>query len=807
MATLIAKKAAHGPAALHYTRASQLISYISDPAKCEPEEMQHHGIYADEVADKASEMAAICEAIDGTGKRKLIDHWIISTKCEGQEDHPANDEIMAAARELMGGLGYANCPYIVSLHTNTDNRHAHIVVARVDEKTGKIVPCGMDAFAAQKAVAHICAAHGWRPERGNRYQIATGGEIVPRAKAEASKPRRGDIRTRTTADDAITPATPRQKLEERLAEFAAQTRDQWGAWKWGDLHRALALRGIEMQYTDHGQGRGGLAYSADGKTWIKASSACPEMTYPALSAALGARAGSYRKARKGIAQIVEDARARIRSGQGPELSCPAPQGAEPKNPRQDAAQDQPGAPRAPEKKERETMTDAQRQYLALRARERADERTRDMLDAMARDELYTAERNAEFLRENEAILQALYDKNDADAYARLHDNAARYHLRLIVEDTARQQRDAERTAQYRRQYRAYRGYAARYAGADANHDRITASMLYQAGAGARSIAARMVDGMFEENERKKNTLEYITEQICRLMDDIITGRIYPRKYDPAQEALKARIAYIEDYYGEMSAHAPKEHQDYIRQRMQEEIAGARALYAMREERERRREERTRKAQAAGEQQRQNAHEDARIKKQIELAAQHARIEKHMRGIVPADLRPETRQLLDEIVRNIKHGRHAENKNKYADLAKQAAILQTSKEVTSIDERTTPEEAAIYARHADHARTATQNNPEKTQDMIALRLRACGHHPAETVRILRAGGMDAQAAMLATAGIYHTDRGDNALRAAMQNAEQWKREERGEDARRNGGRAGATQAQRPAQAPATAAPRM
>lgn len=742
MATLIAKKAAHGPAALHYTRASQLISYISDPAKCEPEEMQHHGIYADEVADKASEMAAICEAIDGTGKRKLIDHWIISTKCEGQEDHPANDEIMAAARELMGGLGYANCPYIVSLHTNTDNRHAHIVVARVDEKTGKIVPCGMDAFAAQKAVAHICAAHGWRPERGNRYQIATGGEIVPRAKAEASKPRRGDIRTRTTADDAITPATPRQKLEERLAEFAAQTRDQWGAWKWGDLHRALALRGIEMQYTDHGQGRGGLAYSADGKTWIKASSACPEMTYPALSAALGARAGSYRKARKGIAQIVEDARARIRSGQGPELSCPAPQGAEPKNPRQDAAQDQPGAPRAPKREEMKAMTDEQ---------QRDEDQRR---------------------------------------------------LRKIVDDSIRQQRDVERSA---RSYRAYKRYATHYAGAEANHGRIIVSIMRQSGVDAGNIAARMVDGMMLENEKKKNALEYCVEEAVKLINDIFSGNLYPPEMiDPARERLEARLAYLEDYYGEMISQAPQEHREYIERRKLEEIAAARAMYQIREDR---RADRARRAQEAQEKQREQEREDARIRRQLELISKHAHLEKHMRGIAPANVPANMRALLGEAEKNIKWGKRAENATIYEQIAQYAAIIQTAKEVPGIDERTTPEEATIYARHAGHAQEATRNNPEKMHDMIALRLRTCGHHPAETVRILRAGGMDAQAAMLATAGIYHTDRGDNALRAAMQNAEQWKREERGEDARRNGGRTGAAQAQRPAQAPTPAAPRM
>lgn len=733
MATLIAKEAAHGPAALHGTRAGQLAAYITDPHKCGDDDMRSANLYATTVEDAAREMAAICDAADGTGKRKLIQHWIISTRREGKEDHPANGEIMAAGRELMAALGYAKCPHMIAIHNNTDNRHAHIVVARVDADTGQIVHDSHTHIKAQKAVATISAAHGWRPERGNMWQIAPDGEIVTRAKAERDKPRRGDIRTRTTADDTITPPTPRQTLEETLAEFVAQTRKDWGAWKWGDLHRALALHGIEMQYTDHGDGRGGLAYSADGRHWIKASSACPAMSYPALSAVLGAKAGSYRRARKGIAQIAEVARQRIKSGQGPELSTPVPQGVdEIKPPRQEVAQDQPGAA-APDREERRAMTDEQMR------------------------------------------------------------------LRKIVDDAIRQQRDVDRSA---RSYRAYKRYATHYAGADTNHGRIIVSIMRQSGMDMGNIAARMIDGMTKENEREKNVLEYCIEETIKLMYDIFSGNLYPpQEINPAQEELKARIAYIEDYYGEMSAHAPAEHQEYIERRKQEEIAAARAMYQIREDRQA---ERARRAQEAEKMQREQEREDARIKRQIALIGRHARIEKHMHGIAPANVHPNMRALLNEAERNIRRGHHTKNAEIYAQIAQYAAIIQTAKEVVDPRGKTTPEEAAIYARHAGHAQEAMQNNPEKMHDMIALRLRACGHHPAETVRILRAGGMDAQAAMLTAAGIYHTDRGDNALRAALNHAERWKREERGEQQiRRNGG---ATQAQRPAPA-AAAAPRM
>ena len=74
------------------------------------------------------------------------------------------------------------------------------------------------------------------------------------------------------------------------------------------------MQGIEMQYTEHEKERGGLAFSQDGKTWEKASICCPELSFPRISEALGAK-GTYRKARKDTLDLLTEARARLNAQQ------------------------------------------------------------------------------------------------------------------------------------------------------------------------------------------------------------------------------------------------------------------------------------------------------------------------------------------------------------------------------------------------------------------------------------------------------------------------------------------------------------
>lgn len=722
MATLIIKEAVQVLPATHGGRASKLAAYIDDPAKCSATQCANFPDSAPDAksADAAREMAALCYAADHgqQGKRKLVQHWILSWKLEDGEPKPSDAEMYAAAGEAMEAIGFGRCPRIMGIHTNTQHPHVHVAVARVDPQEGRIVRYAQTHVKAQRAVAEITARHGWATERGHWYRYRDG-QIVRATKEERSK--RGGIRTRTIADEMqrVKGHSAERDLAGYLADFCAANRQHFGAWKWADLHRALALAGIEMQYTDRGNGRGGLAFSADGRTWKKASQVCPELTYTEISRALGAKAGSYRKARQNIAAIVAEARANR-----PALSCPEPQdveqaqaprpeAAQAQPPRQEAAQTQ-GAPRAP-REERKEMTDAQLQYLALLARERADERTRKTLDAMNKAA------NIDFYRQNEAILQKLHESKytDADAYARLKYNAARYHLRRVAMDAASQRRDEDETRRNRRQYATFRAHAKRHATAGQDPRRIAAIMMYRAGAKVGKIAALMVDGMLAEAEAEKSNYQQICDQIEDIIADTMDAMIADMLRDrtPA-EKLDAEIAKIEDAYADMSLHAPAEYREGMEERKQEAIAAARALHYLR----------------------------------LEAEAEAAREEEEKPTPPPPT--------------------------------------------------PTAADARIFARHAAQAEK-TAPSEEKTKEMIALRLRACGHSADDAVRIMCAG-MGADAAAAAVASMYHTPHGDAMMRIARDCAAQWHREEQGQDTiRRNGG---ATQAQRPAAA-AAPKPRM
>lgn len=172
----------------------------------------------------------------------------------------------------------------------------------------------------------------------------------------------------------------------------------------------------------------------------------------------------------------------------------------------------------------------------------------------------------------------------------------------------------------------------------------------------------------------------------------------------------------------------------------------------------------------------------------------ARIRRRMEGISFEDYPEPTRQLIAIIKRNADAG--ADNAANFDILAQHLAQLHTAQDV---DPRTMPTptkaDGIIYQRHAAQAGRVV--GADKIADAIALRLRVCGHTIGDAVRIMRAGMSD-NAAYMAVANVYHTDRGDNAAQNMGKYADQWRREERGiETTRRTGG---AAQAQTPQAAP-------
>ncbi len=104
-------------------------------------------------SDTVVEPAAVKQYLSAVAKlnpnkEKKQFHAVIS--CKGKEYD--KNQLTDVAHDWMDKMGYANNPYIVVFHNDTENNHVHIVSVRVDINTGKSIP---DAFENVRAVKNI----------------------------------------------------------------------------------------------------------------------------------------------------------------------------------------------------------------------------------------------------------------------------------------------------------------------------------------------------------------------------------------------------------------------------------------------------------------------------------------------------------------------------------------------------------------------------------------------------------------------------------------------------------------------------
>lgn len=83
------------------------------------------------LANAPAEMYAVAQRADGRVKESVY-HYILSWP---EHERPKTEDIFAAARDTLAALGMSEHQYIIAIHANTDNLHAHIEVNRVHPKT------------------------------------------------------------------------------------------------------------------------------------------------------------------------------------------------------------------------------------------------------------------------------------------------------------------------------------------------------------------------------------------------------------------------------------------------------------------------------------------------------------------------------------------------------------------------------------------------------------------------------------------------------------------------------------------------
>lgn len=184
--------------------------------------------------------------------KEPVYHYILSWP---EHERPKTADIFAAARQTLAALGMAEHQYIIAIHANTDNLHAHIEVNRVHPTTYRAVDTFRDYPTLHKAAREIEIKYGWHHDDGIFQVVEVAGKKHVVRNTEYVDP---DIApTRYGAKQAEV-WSGEESLEtwckgEPAAELKRVLADEKTA-SWQDVHRVLAKYRLELRET----GGGGL---------------------------------------------------------------------------------------------------------------------------------------------------------------------------------------------------------------------------------------------------------------------------------------------------------------------------------------------------------------------------------------------------------------------------------------------------------------------------------------------------------------------------------------------------------------------
>jgi hypothetical protein len=243
-----------------------LVSYCTakDPTKIL--HVGYQNVMSPETA--AIEMEAL--ATDNTRCKDPVFHMILAWR---EMEMPTAKQVDEAVQIALKELDLQGCQALWALQSDTQNRHVHIVVNRIDPDTGKVItPAnGWTYKALERAARKIEFAQGWESEQSGFYSVAGDGKLVERDRREepsiSASARDGE------AHSAI-------KSAERIAqEIAAPILSEAKSWK--ELHERLAEQGISFD----AKGSGAILHV--GEIVVMASKASRDASMSKFTARLG----------------------------------------------------------------------------------------------------------------------------------------------------------------------------------------------------------------------------------------------------------------------------------------------------------------------------------------------------------------------------------------------------------------------------------------------------------------------------------------------------------------------------------------
>lgn len=227
-----------------------------------------HNIIFTDIA--AAEMEAV--AFENARCKAPLMHIILSWR---EMELPTKQQIDEAANIALTELDLQDCQAIWIAHSDTENRHVHIVANRIDPNTYRAIqPAGRWTHKAiQKAARKIELAQGWSVENNGLYSVSDDAVIVEKATRQSDTPKL----SKTALDvEAHTAAKSAERIcQDDAAPIIRKVKS------WDVLHQELAKLGIAFER----KGSGAVLLVND--VVIKASAAGRDLSLSKLEARLG----------------------------------------------------------------------------------------------------------------------------------------------------------------------------------------------------------------------------------------------------------------------------------------------------------------------------------------------------------------------------------------------------------------------------------------------------------------------------------------------------------------------------------------
>ncbi len=191
----------------------------------------------------ASEMFAV--ANQNRKVKNPVYHYILSWS---EHERPGVQEIMLAARHTLKALDLLEHQYIIAIHADTDNIHAHIEVNRVNPVTYRSPDLAWDHSRLHKAAREAEIQFGWSHDPGLYMVVEIDGQkhIVKNDKyvdPDLVRVKGGANRFETWTGEQSLESWCRDEPTVELKRVLANGKST----SWQDIHRVMASFGLELR--------------------------------------------------------------------------------------------------------------------------------------------------------------------------------------------------------------------------------------------------------------------------------------------------------------------------------------------------------------------------------------------------------------------------------------------------------------------------------------------------------------------------------------------------------------------------------